>query len=198
MSKGWKIAIVVLLAAAVVGSVALKAQKSKGAASVAERGAATTADVAPAPDGSSLEPGKAPPDEPKADSATSAKPPARQTNQLKPTVAPQPPKPKALPKLVDLGATKCIPCKMMAPILEELKAEYAARLRVDFVDVWENPGAGNEYSIQVIPTQIFYDASGKELFRHEGFMSKQDILDKCKELGIDFGSRMDVEPLLPE
>lgn len=91
-----------------------------------------------------------------------------------------------LPRLVDLGAKKCIPCKMMAPILEELKAEYAARLRVDFVDVWENPGAGNEYSIRVIPTQIFYDSSGKELFRHEGFFSKEDILAKWKELGIDF------------
>jgi len=103
-----------------------------------------------------------------------------------------------LPRLVDLGAGKCIPCKMMAPILEELKRDYSGRLQVDVIDVWENPGAGQKYGIRVSPTQIFYDASGKELFRHEGFMSKQDILDKCKELGIDFGSRMDVQPLLPE
>jgi thioredoxin 1 len=90
-----------------------------------------------------------------------------------------------LPRLVDLGASTCIPCKMMAPILEELKAEYASRLRVEFVDVRENPAAASEYGIQVIPTQIFYDASGKELFRHEGFISKEDILAKWKELGID-------------
>lgn len=93
--------------------------------------------------------------------------------------------PAAVPKLIDLGATKCIPCKMMAPILEELKREYAGRLVVEFIDVWENPNAGQRYQIRTIPTQIFYDASGKELFRHEGFYSKEDILGKWKELGVD-------------
>lgn len=92
---------------------------------------------------------------------------------------------KALPRLVDLGADQCIPCKMMAPILEELKQEYAGRLQVDFIDVWKNPDAGKEYSIKLIPTQIFFDASGKELFRHEGFFSKEDILAKWEELGIN-------------
>jgi thioredoxin 1 len=90
-----------------------------------------------------------------------------------------------LPRLVDLGAGKCIPCKMMAPILEELKTEYAGRFKVDFIDVWENPDVGAEYNIRMIPTQIFYDASGKELVRHEGFFSKADILAKWKELGLD-------------
>lgn len=94
-------------------------------------------------------------------------------------------KSNALPRLVDLGAGKCIPCKMMAPILEELKEEYAGRLKVEFIDVWENPDAGGEYGIKLIPTQIFYDASGKELFRHEGFFSKEDILSKWKEFGVD-------------
>lgn len=92
---------------------------------------------------------------------------------------------KALPRLVDLGADKCIPCKMMAPILEELKTEYAGRLEVEFIDVWKNPGAGREYEIRVIPTQIFYDEKCKELFRHEGFYSKEDILGKWKEFGIE-------------
>jgi thioredoxin 1 len=87
---------------------------------------------------------------------------------------------------VDLGAGKCIPCKMMAPLLGELKKEYEGRLEVRFIDVWENPGAGDQYGIRVIPTQVFYDPSGKELFRHEGFYSKEDILGKWKELGFDF------------
>ena len=94
-------------------------------------------------------------------------------------------KSNALPRLVDLGADKCIPCKMMAPILEELKEEYAGRLNVEFIDVWKNPEAGSEYGIKLIPTQIFYDASGKELFRHEGFYSKEDILAKWKEFGVN-------------
>jgi len=88
-----------------------------------------------------------------------------------------------LPRLVELGAKSCIPCKMMAPILEELRSEYKGKLRVEFIDVWENPAAGDQYKIRVIPTQIFFDPSGKELFRHVGFMSKEDILSKWKELG---------------
>jgi len=90
-----------------------------------------------------------------------------------------------LPALIDLGAGECIPCKMMAPILEELKKEYAGRLEVRFIDVWQNPSEAGKYGIKLIPTQIFRDASGKELFRHEGFFSKEDILTKWKELGVD-------------
>lgn len=88
--------------------------------------------------------------------------------------------------MVDLGASKCIPCKKMAPILEELKKEYVGRLQVDFIDVWVNPSAGKDYGINMIPTQIFYDPAGRELFRHEGFMAKEDILAQWKALGYDF------------
>jgi len=90
-----------------------------------------------------------------------------------------------LPALIDLGAGECIPCRLMAPILEELKQEYAGRFEVRFIDVWKNPDEAGKYRIKLIPTQIFYDASGKELFRHEGFFSKEDILAKWKELGVD-------------
>jgi thioredoxin 1 len=94
-----------------------------------------------------------------------------------------------LPKLLDLGAGKCIPCKMMAPILEELKKEYAGRMNVEFIDVWVNPDAAKPYGIEVIPTQIFYNADGKELFRHVGFFAKEDILAKWKELGVDVATK---------
>jgi len=94
-----------------------------------------------------------------------------------------PPK-SALPQLVDLGAEKCIPCKMMAPVLKELKTEFAGQLEVEFIDVLKKPDAGKPYRISLIPTQIFYDASGKEMFRHEGFFSKEDILSKWRELGV--------------
>lgn len=96
--------------------------------------------------------------------------------------------PSGLPRLLDLGATQCIPCKMMAPILEELKAEYAGRMQVDFIDVWKDTAAGQRYGIDGIPTQIFFDSSGKELYRHQGFMPKQDILAKCGELGFDLSA----------
>ena len=93
--------------------------------------------------------------------------------------------PAKLPKLIDLGADKCIPCKMMAPILADLKTNYAGRLDVEFIDVWKDPAPGRQYKIQLIPTQIFFAASGKELFRHEGFFGKKDILVKWKELGVN-------------
>lgn len=108
---------------------------------------------------------------------TAAKPVAKKNQAAK-----QPQKaPKKLPRLVDLGATKCIPCKMMAPILEQLGKEYKGKLKVEFIDVWENRSAGEKYKISSIPTQIFYDANGKEFYRHIGFFSKEDILAKFKE-----------------
>ncbi len=94
----------------------------------------------------------------------------------------------ALPRLVDLGGKDCVPCKVMAPILEELKKEYAGKLEVVFIDVVEGPSAGKPHGIRIIPTQIFFDASGKEHFRHEGFFSKEDILAKWKELGFDLAT----------
>lgn len=94
------------------------------------------------------------------------------------------PKDAKLPRLLDLGAGKCIPCKMMKPVLEELKRDYAGQFVTEFIDVWENEGVGQQYGVETIPTQIFYDASGKELFRHTGFYGKEDILNKWKELGI--------------
>lgn len=90
-----------------------------------------------------------------------------------------------LPRLVDLGADKCIPCRMMTPILAELTKEYAGQLDVLFVDVWKKREEGESYGIRVIPTQIFFDATGKERFRHEGFFAKKDILAKWKELGVE-------------
>jgi thioredoxin 1 len=90
-----------------------------------------------------------------------------------------------LPRLVDLGSTSCIPCKMMAPVLEELKKAYAGRLQVEVIDVNATPEAAEPYHIQLIPTQVFFDAAGQERFRHQGFISKEDILAKWQALGVD-------------
>jgi len=95
----------------------------------------------------------------------------------------------ALPRLLDLGADKCIPCKMMAPILEELKKEFAGIFDVEFVDVWKNPQEAEKHGVKIIPTQIFFDPSGKELFRHQGFFSKEDILAKWKDFGVEARAR---------
>lgn len=77
--------------------------------------------------------------------------------------------------MVDLGAKSCIPCKMMAPILEELKIEYQGKAVVIFIDVWEDPGQGKRFGVMSIPTQIFYDRHGAEIYRHVGFFAKKDM-----------------------
>ena len=91
-----------------------------------------------------------------------------------------------LPRLLDLGADKCIPCKKMAPILDAMKEEFAGRLQVDFIDVWKRPEEAPKYRVTTIPTQIFLSPDGKELFRHVGFYSREDILAKWKALGYEF------------
>jgi len=93
-----------------------------------------------------------------------------------------------LPRLLELGSVTCVPCKMMAPILDEVKNAYNGQLIVDFVDVAKNRNAGERYGISIIPTQIFFDANGKELYRHEGFISLKDIMHKWKEFGFEFES----------
>jgi thioredoxin 1 len=95
-----------------------------------------------------------------------------------------PVQPESLPLLVDVGADQCIPCKMMAPVLEDLKKEYAGIIEVKFVDVWKYPEEAEKYKVRGIPTQIFYDASGKELGRHMGFADKESILEGFKQLGV--------------
>jgi thioredoxin 1 len=92
---------------------------------------------------------------------------------------------RPLPRLVDLGAGKCIPCKQMAPILEALKTEYAGRMDVQFIDVWQDPAAARPFAIHMIPTQIFFAADGRELARHEGFIGKDEILAHWSALGIE-------------
>lgn len=83
--------------------------------------------------------------------------------------------------MIDLGAKSCVPCKMMAPILEKLEKEYKGKADVVFIDVWQNPDEGSQYGIRVIPTQIFYNKKGEEVGRHEGFLDEKSIrgvLDK--------------------
>lgn len=91
-----------------------------------------------------------------------------------------------LPRLLDLGAGKCASCKAMTVVLDEMKESFAGKLSVEFIDVWENEDANEQYGIRMIPTQIFFDAEGAELFRHEGFYGRADMLKKWAELGYEF------------
>ncbi|MCB2215278.1 MAG: thioredoxin family protein [Desulfobulbaceae bacterium] len=86
--------------------------------------------------------------------------------------------------MLDLGATQCVPCKMMAPIIEELKVEYQGRASIIFIDVWQHREQARLFGIKGIPTQIFYDRDGNEVGRHVGFMDKESIVSVFKKLGV--------------
>ena len=93
--------------------------------------------------------------------------------------------PKGLPRLVEFGSDKCVPCRLMAPVLNELKREYDGVFSVTSIDVMENKDTAVKLGIRAIPTQIFLDASGRELYRHTGYFAKHAILAKWKQLGVD-------------
>ena len=86
--------------------------------------------------------------------------------------------------MIDLGAKKCIPCKMMAPILERMEKRYAGKAAIIFLDVWQDPKPAQHFGIRGIPTQIFFDKEGKEVYRHAGFMSEEAIVAQLQSMGV--------------
>ena len=91
---------------------------------------------------------------------------------------------KGMVTMLDLGAKSCIPCKMMAPIMEKLEKDYKGKAAIIFIDVWKDPDQSKRFGIRAIPTQIFYDKEGKEVYRHEGFMSENAIVTQLKDMGV--------------
>ena len=89
-----------------------------------------------------------------------------------------------LPKLLDFGAGKCIPCKAMAPILKELTEEYKGRVVIKIIEVYEERELTQTNRIRLIPTQIFFDSKNQEVFRHEGFMNKEQIKKIFQKMGV--------------
>ena len=92
---------------------------------------------------------------------------------------------KGIVTMIDLGAKKCIPCKMMAPILEKMEKVYKEKAAIVFIDVWENREQIARFGIEAIPTQIFFDKNCKEVYRHLGFMSEKDIVGQLTKMGVD-------------
>jgi thioredoxin 1 len=89
-----------------------------------------------------------------------------------------------LPKLLDFGRGKCIPCKRMAPILKELSDEYKDCVIIKIIEIDQEPDLTRANRIRLIPTQIFFDAKNQEVLRHEGFMDKDDIKKVFQKMGV--------------
>jgi thioredoxin 1 len=88
------------------------------------------------------------------------------------------------PTLVEFGATGCVPCDMMQPVLDNLRKKYQGRLNIVFVHVGEEQILGARYGITSIPVQAFFDGSGKEFFRHTGFFAQAEVEKKLVEMGV--------------
>jgi thioredoxin 1 len=185
MKSGVKIAIVVLLAVAVAATFALRGGKraeyvaapEPPAASTPAQGAATQA-PAPAVQGAAV---LAPALPPVQSAAAIAEPvPAKPAT----VTAPRAVAAAAKPRLLELGSMRCMSCIEMAKVLDALRASQKEKLKVDFIDVFEQPEAADRHKISLIPTQIFYDSAGKEIFRHTGYFSHDDILAKFRDLGV--------------
>lgn len=118
--------------------------------------------------------------------AAGARPGKQDASQPSPTM-------KAEPRgahrvtFVELGSVRCIPCKMMQPILAEIEKEYGSQVKVVFHDVWTREGQpfAAKYRVQAIPTQVFLDQEGREFFRHVGFFPKEEIVRILKRQGVE-------------
>ena len=92
---------------------------------------------------------------------------------------------KGMVTMIDLGAKKCIPCKMMAPILVKMEKQFEGKAAIVFIDVWEHNEQAKRFGIRAIPTQIFFNEEGREIFRHVGFMDEKAIINQLKKMGIE-------------
>jgi thioredoxin 1 len=92
---------------------------------------------------------------------------------------------KGMVTMVDLGAKKCIPCKMMAPIMEKMEKTYEGKAHIIFIDVWENRDQAPRFKIRAIPTQIFFDEKGEEVYRHVGFLDEKSIINQMTKMGVE-------------
>jgi len=92
---------------------------------------------------------------------------------------------KGMVTILDIGAASCIPCKMMAPILEKLEKKYDGKAAVIFLDVRYHKETAINFGINGIPTQIFYDKKGNEVYRHLGYMSEDAIVTQFKKMGVE-------------
>jgi len=89
------------------------------------------------------------------------------------------------PFLVDFGANSCVPCRQMRPILKEVGKEYSGKAGVLVIDIYKYQNLAREYKVQMIPTLVFFDGKGKEVFRHIGMLEKEKIVAKLKEIGME-------------
>ncbi|MFA5857474.1 MAG: thioredoxin family protein [Elusimicrobiota bacterium] len=88
--------------------------------------------------------------------------------------------------MLELGSTNCIPCKMMEKVLYTLDAKYGRQVNFVFIDVRSAEGTpyAHKYNILGIPTQVFLDKDGNEVFRHVGYFPADEVVKTFKRYGV--------------
>jgi len=115
---------------------------------------------------------------------TAARSPApRQPAIVEPGPAGETEKPAPLPRMWDFGSITCIPCKTMKEILDPMSADYEGKVDIRIIDVYKEKDTAKQFKIVTIPTQVFVDRQGKELYRHIGVYPRDSIVAKFKEYG---------------
>ncbi len=88
------------------------------------------------------------------------------------------------PTLAEFGAGNCVACVKMKPIIAELQSEYQGQANILLIDVNEHRDLTPKYKVMLIPTQVFFNTAGKEIYRHVGFFPKDSILIFLKKAGL--------------
>lgn len=76
---------------------------------------------------------------------------------------------------VELGSTTCVPCKQMEKVLDVTKEKYGEQIEIIFFDIMKNRQKAKEFNVKIMPTQVFLDVDGNEIYRHIGFFPQQQL-----------------------
>jgi len=87
--------------------------------------------------------------------------------------------------MIDLGKKTCTQCKMMAPILEKLKIKYEGKAAIVFINLLDDPEQQYRFKLKALPTQIFFNREGEEIYRHTGFMAEKAIVEQLNKMGVE-------------
>lgn len=88
--------------------------------------------------------------------------------------------------LVEIGSANCEPCTRMEGVMKEIEERYKGSVRVEFQDAHSNAGMiyVRRYGLRVVPTQLFIDRNGLELLRHEGAVTREELLALLTRAGV--------------
>jgi thioredoxin 1 len=86
--------------------------------------------------------------------------------------------------VIEFGGPTCVPCKKMQPILAQLQQQFGDRAQIRNFYVTEHPTEARAYKVMAMPTQVVFDASGKEVARHLGFWGKPEFLEALAKAGL--------------